>query len=110
MWHTCCFLFILFLFSTPLLSQSGDAINNQYDSVHQLVEQSVSAYQDSLEREKLLQNIKKNGKPLDVILAERKEQERKEAQRQWIRIGAGAIFLGVLIFTSARHYQKRKRH
>jgi hypothetical protein len=105
-----CFLFILqFIFSSALFSQPLDTVINPYDSVRSVVEQTVREYRDSLEREKLLQNIREKGKPLDTFLAERKEQERKEERRKWIRIGAGVIFLCVLLITSIRRYKKRRR-
>lgn len=87
----------------------ADAVPNQYDSVRSVVEQTVSEYRDSLQREKLLQNIEEKGKPLDVYLAEKREEERKAEQRRRIRIGAGILFLCVLIFTSVRRYKTRNR-
>jgi hypothetical protein len=105
-----CFLFIVsFFLSTTLFSQPTDTINSERDSVRHVVEQTVKEYQDSLEREKLLQNIKEKGKPLDVFLAERKEEEKKEERRRWVRISAGAIFLFALFFAIARRHRTRNR-
>lgn len=92
-----------FLFSQPV-----DTTNRSYDSVRRVVEQTVRDYQDSLERERLLQNIQKHGKPLDAFLEERKKEERKEERRRWIRIGAGALLLFALFFAIARRSRYRK--
>lgn len=107
-----CFFLIFFLFvvSTASFTQPSEpATNTQYDSVRSLVEKTVQEYRDSLEREKLLQNIRTKGKPLDVLLAERKEEEKKEERRRWVRIGAGAIFLFALFYAIARRYRNRKK-
>ena len=106
-----CFLLVfLFVFCTASFAQPFDTtINRPYDSLRNLVEKTVRDYQDSLDREKLLENIRTNGKPLRVFLAERREEEKKEKRRSWIRIGAGAIFLFALIFVTVRRYQQRKK-
>lgn len=110
MWRPICLLiFLHFFFPFFLLSQPVDTSYNAYDSVRRVVEQTVRNYQDSIEREKLLQTMKKQGKPLSVFLAEHKEKERKEERRRWVRIGAGAIFLFALFFAIARRYRDRKK-
>ena len=104
------FFLLIFLFSITEepFAQPADA-NTQYDSVRNLVEKTVREYQDSLERERLLQNIRTKGKPLNEFLAERKEEEKKRERRRWIRIGAGAIFLFALFYAIARRYRHRKK-
>lgn len=107
------FVFLSFLFSlyyTPVWSQQGSRVTAPYDSARAMVEQIVRERQDSIEREKLLQNIRKHGKTPGELLAGRKEQERKEKRRKWVRIGAGTIFMLVLLLTTARRYRQRKRH
>jgi hypothetical protein len=110
MWRSVAF-FILstILFSASLLSQSAETAIRPYDSVRGVVEQTVREYKDSLEREKLLQNIRQRGKPLDVFLAERREEEKKEERRRWVRLGAGAIFLFALFVAIARRSKSRRK-
>jgi hypothetical protein len=105
-----CILIVLqFFLSGSLLSQPVDTTFRPYDSVRRVVEQTVREYQDSLKREKLLQNIREQGKPLDVFLAERRKEERKEERRRWVRIGAGALFLFALFYAIARRSKSRKK-
>ena len=105
-----CFLFFLqLLLSTSLLSQPVDTATRRYDSARKVVEQTVKDWQDSMDHEKMLQDIRKNSKPLDEFLAEMKEKERKENRRRWIRIGAGATLLFMLFFSIARRYIQQKR-
>jgi hypothetical protein len=105
-----CFVFIYQFFLTlPIFAQPKDTAGIRYDSARALVQKTVQQWKDSVERERLLQNMQKNGKSLDAFLAEMKENEEKVKRRNRIRFGAGAILLFMLFFTIARRYRQRKR-
>lgn len=107
-----CFVLLQLVFSQPLFSQPVDTVNKTTGPTRRNLEEAVKMHrewQDSIDRERLLQQIEKNGKSLDAFIAEGKEKERKEKRRQNIRIGAGVVFLFVLFFTIARRYKQRTR-
>lgn len=106
----CCLLCLQVFLVSTVFPQSADSASNRYDSIRSLVERTVQEYRDSLQREKLLQTVRETGKSLDVLLAERREQEKKEERRRWVRIGAGAVFLFALFYALARRYNTRNRH
>ncbi len=106
------FLTLLQLFLLqPLFPQSG-SLAMEKDTLSSEVKKAPVEHldwQDSAKLERILQNMEQHGQSLDEFLAERKEQERKENRRKWIRIGAGAVFLFAFFYSLGRRFSKKNR-
>lgn len=88
-----CFAFVAF-------SQPNDSALRHRDSlrhvVHDIAKKAVEGYRDSVKAERIKEDVRKNGKPLDAFLAEMKE-EKKAGQRQlYFRVALVVLFLVVI--------------
>jgi hypothetical protein len=94
--------------SLPSYCQHTDSFTRSIDSSAKQIQRSYKVLQDSLERLRIQQSIRENGKPLDAFLADYEHQKKKERQQVYIRVGLGVIFLGALIYGIARKRKQRK--
>lgn len=98
------------LFSISVAAQSNDTIITIKDStreeVRQTVKEEFERWQDSVQAERIRENVKKNGKSLDVFLKEMEEKEAARKRQLYVRIGLGAVFLIALVLAFARRRKK----
>ena len=98
-WLLLCLL-MMHAFSSSY-GQPMDTVQRHIDSINR----SLLAKDDSLYRQRMLRNIDENGQTLDQFLADFREKQTKEKRANYIKIGAGAIFMAALIYAVLR---KRK--
>ncbi len=101
-------LFLLFIIATSLHAQSNDTAKKAAESTRNAVRQpaKIIRLQDSVQAERIIRQVQKNGKPLDAFLQERREKEKARKRQQYLRIGLGAAFLIVLALILARRRKK----
>ena len=94
------------LFFIPAKTQSQDTVlivkDSTREEVRQTVKKEFERWQDSVQAERIKQNIKKNGKSLDAFLQEMQKEEKARKRQLYIRIGFGAAFLAALIIIFLR--------
>lgn len=77
--------------SMKALDSINERLNNSYKSMD-------SAY--------MKRQMEQNTRNLDAFMAMQREREAKQKRSNWIRLGIGVLFLGVLVFGVLR---KRKK-
>ncbi|MDQ6608541.1 MAG: hypothetical protein M3Y85_01825 [Bacteroidota bacterium] len=98
------------LFTITCYSQNVDSLSRSIDSSSkklQEVTRDFNQWQDSSHQISLRRFSTKDSKTLDEFLAEMKERESSENRQLYIRIGAGALFLIVLIYSQVRRRRKK---
>lgn len=99
------------LFSISVNAQSNDTVISLQDSTREEVRQTVKKeferWQDSVQAERIKENVKKNGKSLDVFLQEMREKEEARKRQWYFRIGLGTLFLVVVVVGIVRTRKRR---
>ena len=98
------------LFSISAAAQSNDSVLTIKDSTREEVRQTVKKeferWQDSVQAQRIKENVKENGKSLDDFLQEMQEKEEARKRQLYIRIGLGSILLIALVVALLRRRKK----
>jgi hypothetical protein len=99
------------LFFMPVVrTQNIDSLVRAIDSSSKTIQKAtkdLDRWKDSSRQIILRRQTTQNSKSLDQFLADRKEQERVEKRRTYLRIASGAAFVTVLVVSWARRRKKR---
>ncbi len=84
------------------LSKQIDSSMKQMDSINERINNSFK----SMDSVYMKQQLEQNNRNLDQFMAMQREREAKQKRSNWIRLGIGVLFLGVLIFGWMRRRKK----
>lgn len=106
---------VILFFSMATIAQKRDSIYNPID-VEKLKKQVDSStkmldtlFDNQLKRmqdKALERTMEQNSRNLESFMQIQREREAKQKRDNWIRVGVGVLFLGVLIFGIVRRRKK----
>jgi superfamily II RNA helicase len=76
------------------MNRQIDSSMKELDSINARINNSYK----SMDSAYMQRQIEQNNKNLDAFMAMQREREAKQKRSNWIRLGIGLLFLGVLIF------------
>lgn len=109
------YLFISFLFLSTIASAqlSQKQLKEMHDNTAKIesttakLNESINAGMHRMDSENRARTNEQMARNLDSFMANRKEQERKNMQRMYLRLGFGVLMLAVL-FAGWRRKKKQK--
>lgn len=103
-------LFLLVITSSDFTwAQRPDSLLKTIDSEAVSFQQRYRQIEDSLYRLRMKQSMEQHGQSLDEFLAQKREEERKEDRRLYIRIGVITLFLFALVYAYVRKRNQKEK-
>lgn len=105
---------ILFI-SVATIAQKRDSIyspidleklKKQVDSSTQMLDTLFDNQLKRMQDKELERTMEQNSRNLESFIQMQREREAKQKRANWIRVGVGVLFLGVLIFGIVRRRKK----